>query len=262
MTPRVTVQVQKGGRAWGRGATEHSRRKAMLFLLAIACISLLERGASLLHAGEIRGTVRYAFDRARPWRYSRYYVRQGKSGELAEAVVCLARRGGRLPEGNNTSPTSKPRKWIMDQKNFDFTPEILAIRAGDEVRFTNSDTQPHNVFTQWRDWGFNVTMPAGGAHGQIFARAGNHVAPLRIGCHLHGQMRAWIYVFDHPYYHLTGDDGTFSLRDVPAGEYELVVTHPAGNLSSTRSVSLRADESLIADFELTPDNEWRKSVEK
>src|SRR3546814_14640265 len=35
-------------------------------------------------------------------------------------------------------------------------------------------------------------------------------------------MLAWIYVADSPYYALTGEDGSFSLTDVPPGDYTLV----------------------------------------
>ncbi|MFO0948355.1 MAG: carboxypeptidase regulatory-like domain-containing protein [Planctomycetota bacterium] len=230
------------------------RRLPAYLLLAFLFPSIVTL-AETVTAGEIRGNVRYRFDRSRPWRYSRYYVRQGKSGDLSEAVVALSQRGRKWDP--NLFPKTEPKTAVMDQKNFDFTPELLAIRARDSVRFTNSDTQPHNVFTQWRDWGFNITMPAGESHVQSFPRAGNHLAPYRLGCHLHGQMRAWIYVFDHPYFQVTKADGGFHLVNVPTGEYELVVLHPAGNLSSTVSVVVLEQETAIANVELTPDNELR-----
>ena len=39
----------------------------------------------------------------------------------------------------------------------------------------------------------------------------------------HGWMLAWVYVVDNPYFAQTGDDGTFSIGDVPPGEYTLAV---------------------------------------
>src|SRR5260370_48539 len=55
-------------------------------LLAIAGVCRTEEPSSL---GAIEGIVSYQADPARPWRYARYYVKQAKSGELAEAVVAI-----------------------------------------------------------------------------------------------------------------------------------------------------------------------------
>ena len=43
--------------------------------------------------GTIRGTVKYIADPQHPWRLGRYYIRNAKSGELAEAVIAISQRG-------------------------------------------------------------------------------------------------------------------------------------------------------------------------
>ena len=47
--------------------------------------------------------------------------------------------------------------------------------------------------------------------------------PITVSCTIHPWMRAWIRVFDHPYYAVTDDNGHFEIKDAPAGEYRLVV---------------------------------------
>src|SRR5262245_10628621 len=86
--------------------------------------------------GAIEGTVTYQTDPARPWRYARYYVKQAKTGELAEAVVALRAR----PMSDANRP---PETAVIDQQNFQFQPETVAIRKGDSVKFTNADTTTH-----------------------------------------------------------------------------------------------------------------------
>ena len=116
--------------------------------------------------GTIRGTVRYEADPQRPWRLGRYYIQNAKTGELAEAVVAIHQRGLQGPEENRSPATT-----TIDQKNFQFIPETIAIRAGDQVRFLNSDDHVHNVKTFHPRLSFNINMPVGGDHTERFSDA-------------------------------------------------------------------------------------------
>jgi plastocyanin len=198
-------------------------------------------------SGVVEGTVTYRADAAHPWRYARYYVKNAKSGELAEAVVAL--RGKKLETGKPASPATT----TIDQRDFAFQPEVVAIRVGDSVTFSNSDTTTHNVRTSGDLASLNVTMPAGGAGQTVkFDRAGGARRPVEIGCVFHSNMRAWVFVFDHPFYTVTKDDGRFRLSDVPAGEYELELAHPAGGLHWRKPITVKADETLKVDVRVSP----------
>lgn len=199
--------------------------------------------------GTITGKVIYTSDPERPWRLGRYYLSNAKSGELAEAVVAIHRRGLTGPEASRTSETV-----TIDQKDFQFTPETVAIRAGDRIRFVNSDAQVHNVQTNHDRQTFNVNMPSGGEHVEPFSRAGGIRKPYRIGCAFHGAMRSWVFVFDHPWFQLTGMDGAFRLVGVPPGEYRLEVAHPAGDLRTDLPITVKAGESVSVELRLSPDD--------
>jgi plastocyanin len=199
--------------------------------------------------GAIEGTIIYRPDPLRPWRYARYYVADRERGELAEAVVALA------PTAPwERDPTVEPGVTVIDQKNFQFKPETIAIRAGDRIHFTNSDAEVHNVQTFHPLHQFNVNMPSHGEHVESFAHAGGLKRPYRIGCVYHSDMRAWVYVFDHPYFRVTSGDGRFRLRDVPPGEYALEMAHPAGELKWSRAVEIRPGQTTRLDIVVSPDD--------
>ncbi len=193
------------------------------------------------------GQVVYHGDAAHPWRLSRYYIKRAKTGELAEAVVALT--GRNLPD-----PVEPHRSnvWSINQKDFQFTPETIAIRAGDRIQFLNSDPQVHNVQTTHPRHSFNVNMPAGGSHEETFDIAGGTRQPYRIGCVYHSSMRAWIFVFDHPWYHVTDPTGKFRLDNIPPGKYRLDIVHPAGELRTSHTIVLHADQTLELPVRLTP----------
>ena len=75
---------------------------------------------------------------------------------------------------------------------------------------------------------------------------------MEIGCVFHSNMRAWIFVFDHPFYAVTKGDGKFRLADVPAGEYELEMAHPAGGLRWRKAVTVKAGETLKVEVQVSP----------
>ena len=227
-------------------------RIAMLILIgwcdgSVAAAGDAPTAVAPADSGVVEGTVTYRADAAHPWRYARYYVKNAKSGELAEAVVAL--RGKKLETGKPASPVTT----TIDQRDFAFQPEVVAIRVGDSVTFSNSDTTTHNVRTSGDLASLNVTMPAGGAGQTVkFDRAGGARRPVEIGCVFHSNMRAWIFVFDHPFYTVTKADGRFRLSDVPAGEYELELAHPAGGLRWRKPITVKAGETLKVDVQVSP----------
>jgi plastocyanin len=224
-----------------------------LFLRPIVCVPLLLGWASMAvrsaepELGTVEGTVSYQTDAKRPWRYARYYVKNAKTGELAEAVVAL--RAKAVADADRPAETA-----VIDQANFQFYPETVVIRRGDSVKFTNSDAATHNVQTSGEIANFNVNTPGGEAHTFRFDKAGGTRQPAVIGCVFHSGMRAHVFVFDHPWYALTSDTGRFRLGDVPAGEYELEVVHLAGELRWRKRIAVKPGETVRVDIGLSPDD--------
>jgi len=227
-------------------------RRLFLFLLFMLMQPVLAFGQTIstekkAATGTIRGTVKYMADPQRPWRLGRYYIRDSKSGELAEAVIAISQRGLKAPDEKREPVTVE-----VDQKDFQLKPETTAIRVGDHVRFLNSDNHAHNVKTNHSDVSFNVTMPVGSKHTETFKVATGTSQPYRIDCVFHNSMQAWIFVFDHPWFQVTTADGNFVMKDVPAGEYRLEVVHPAGELRHRQTIRVVANELSEVEIRMQP----------
>jgi plastocyanin len=197
--------------------------------------------------GTVEGTVFYRNDRKHAWRLARFYVKSPKSGELAEAVVAL---GG--PSLKRSTSAREPVVAAVDQKEMRFVPETVAIRAGDRVRFTNSDAQTHNISLNDSRLQFSDTIANGQQAVESFAKASGIRRPFALGCKFHSQMQGWIYVFDHPFFQITRIDGRFRLENVPPGDYRLDVAHSAGELHASRVIQVKPNRTVKIDIILTP----------
>jgi plastocyanin len=219
-------------------------RLAIGFIISVAAV--LHAGAAEAPGPDagvtVSGRVRYQADAARPWPLGRYYL---NSGSLAEAVVAL--------EAPGLSGAPAARTLWMDQKNFQFVPETLAIRAGDSVRFTNSDEALHNVMTFQGAAPLNVNLAQGHEHVHLFSEGKGFDQQIQLTCVFHGAMRGWVYVFSHPFFATTGKDGQFRFENVPPGEYRLRVVHPAGELEWSQTVTVKKAGPVEISVALSPD---------
>jgi plastocyanin len=134
---------------------------------------------------------------------------------LAEAVLyALPLTARRLPP---------PAAAVMDQRDRRFVPAILPVQTGAEVRFPNTDTISHHVYSFSPAKRFEIYLPRGGSHPPVrFDRAG----VVALGCNIHDWMLAYILVVDTPWFAQTDATGRARLADLPAGRYRLVVWHP------------------------------------
>lgn len=119
---------------------------------------------------------------------------------------------------------SERRHARMDQRNERFAPHVLAITAGTWVDFPNDDKTYHNVFSLSKTKEFNLgRYAAGHSESVLFEQPGI----VRVFCEIHSHMNAFILVFAHRYFAVTGDDGRYRIENVPPGTYTLTVWNEA-----------------------------------
>lgn len=135
---------------------------------------------------------------------------------------------------------------VLDQQGCIYHPHVVAAMVGQKIRIKNSDPTNHNVHplpTQNREW--NQSQPPNAADlEESFPRP--EVA-IPIKCNVHPWMKAYVAVQKHPFHAVSGEDGTFTIKGLPPGNYTIEAWHekyPA----QTMQVTVGAKETKTADF--------------
>jgi hypothetical protein len=120
----------------------------------------------------------------------------------------------------------------IDQPCCQFVPRVVAIRAGQTLIIKNSASVSHSaklIGNGQVNKEINSTIPAG----QKLEFSGDKALkaepkPLMLGCAIHGWMGGKVGVYDHPYFAVTAADGTFEIKNAPAGEIIIKMMHDRG----------------------------------
>jgi plastocyanin len=110
----------------------------------------------------------------------------------------------------------------VDQRNLKFIPHTIIILRGTTADFLNSDQVAHNVY--WpsisgdKQLRRNLTVVS---PNQKKSFQFNDLGAAQILCNFHPDMVAYVVVVPTPYFALTGNDGTFTIQNVPPGTYTL-----------------------------------------
>lgn len=130
-----------------------------------------------------------------------------------------------------------------------FIPHVQVVRRGTSLEIRNQDPLLHNVHAlQGGKTLFNVALPL---KGQKARRPLPEVGIVDLMCDVHDWMSAWIVVLEHPYFAVTGEDGTYSITEVPPGSYRLMAWHEKlGTIQ--KEVTVAPGSRLEANFIFGP----------
>lgn len=174
---------------------------------------------------------------AQPMKTEVYVI--GKGGEMANVFVWI-KKG---LEGKKYDP---PKDVVeLDQIGCRYTPHVLGVMVGQTLKIKNNDDTMHNVHSlSTANPEFNFGQAKKGAEtDKVFTSA----EFFRIKCDVHGWMSAWVGVVPHPFYVVTGEAGTFELKDLPAGEYDVEAWHEKLG-TQTQTVKVGEKESKEISF--------------
>jgi plastocyanin len=112
---------------------------------------------------------------------------------------------------------------VLDQIDRQFVPNVLVIPVGSQVVFPNSDSVSHQVYSFSAAKKFQLPLYRGKPYPPVlFDREG----VITLGCNIHDQMRAYVYVVEAQYFGRTDASGAWSAGDVEPGEYQVEIWHP------------------------------------
>jgi plastocyanin len=147
----------------------------------------------------------------------------GKDNALENAVVYLRISTGQKVEVNPEYAAKESEPVVLDNKGCAFHPHVTLARMGQTLDIKNSDPVGHN--TNVNVLSFNQVIPSN-SDTKVKVSAGGAL-PTEVACNIHPFMKGWILVQDHPYMATTGEDGTFEIKDIPAGKHEFQFWHEA-----------------------------------
>ncbi len=226
-----------------------------ILLTALLC-SLV--AATAAFAGSVTGTITYdgKVPNLRPYDMAADpdCAKKHSGGKAANEMLVLG-DGNTLanifvqiknpPAGDHAAP-SEPA--VIDQDGCIYTPRVAGVMVGQPLKFKNSDGILHNVHgLPEANREFNIGMPPTLTEKDVTF---NKPEPLfKVKCDVHPWMNSYVAVMTHPYFAVTGTDGTFSI-DVPDGTYEVEAWHeklPA----QTGSVTVAGGAATL-DFTFSP----------
>lgn len=143
---------------------------------------------------------------------------------------------------------------VVEQKGCRFEPHVMGIMVGQELMFRNQDDLMHIVHVnpkKNREFGFSQAK-RGEERPKVFAAK----EVIRLFCDVHPWMAAWIHVFDHPLYAVTGADGKYKLPGLPPGKYTIEAWHD-GYKAVTQEIEVKAKDNKTLNFELTDRQEFK-----
>jgi plastocyanin len=202
---------------------------ALLVASGVGAFALAQAGAALA-AGSITGTVKLKGKAPEPKELNmKSDPFCAKQGARKDEEVAVSGDGGlknvvvRIAKGVKNAPPAPESPAVLDQSGCVYTPRVLAVHAGQDVHIKNSDQTLHNVHTyKGPATLFNQAQPQGMGPLKKKFTTGDVV---KFKCDVHPWMTAYVVVTDNPYFQVTGDNGSFEIKDVPPGKYTVEAWH-------------------------------------
>jgi len=141
-----------------------------------------------------------------------------------------------------------PEPKHLDQKGCEYIPYVSGLQVNQKMVVHNSDPVLHNVHVMPAVAGNKESnqaqMPKGKDLDFSFPKEEQF---LKFKCDVHPWMFSYVTVLDHPFYSVSGADGTFKISNLPAGKYTIEAAHRKGG-KQTQEVTVDATGSKEVNF--------------
>lgn len=149
-------------------------------------------------------------------------------------------------EGYSFQTPSEP--VTISNRKCVYVPHVSGAQAGQPLVLLNEDPTLHNIHSYSKNSSsFNVGLPFQGVkQTKKFAKP---EVMVTLKCDVHPWMIGYVGVLEHPYFGVTGQDGGFELKNLPAGEYLVEAWHEKlGVQSRTIKIEPRETKEIVFIF--------------
>jgi len=176
-----------------------------------------------------------------------------EDGYLKNVIVYLSN-----VKYDGKAPTTQA---VIDQNGCVYAPHVQGIMAGQELLIKNSDATLHNIHGLPKiNSEFNFAMPKVVKEKAIkIDKVENFI---KIKCDVHPWMNSYISVFDHPFFSVTDDTGSFKIENIPPGEYEVIAWQEKFKDKKTKEWQTLSASVTIGDGDNTHDFTFVRPAKK
>ena len=165
----------------------------------------------------------------------------GSGNTMANIIVWVSKG---LPTGKTYPAPKTP--VVLDQNGCQYKPHAMGIMVGQPYRILNSDGILHNIHSLPKvNPSFNKPMPATLKEATTTFEKPEPI--FQIKCDVHPWMAAYVGVFTHPFYAVTGTDGKYTISGLDPGTYEISAWHEKLG-TQTATVTVAATGAKTQDF--------------
>jgi plastocyanin len=171
-----------------------------------------------------------------------------QKGSLTGSVQVEGKAGGAVgvvtlePVGKKWAKRAAKQR-VVEQRNREFLPHVMAVPVGSTISFPNYDQTFHNVFSSSDVKAFDLGLYKGGqARDVTFEKEG----VVRVGCNLHANMSAFIIVVGAPHYAITDEQGNFKFASLAPGKYTLRAWSDKSLQPVTQEIVIKVGTNKVA----------------
>jgi plastocyanin len=173
-----------------------------------------------------------------------------KDGKVANTFVYI--KDGTMDGGKKVSEFTWPAPSTpvtLDQNGCHYKPHVMGVVVKQDITITNSDPTTHNIhFTPKNNPDWNQQQSNGAGPMTHKLSVAEILVPVK--CNQHPWMKAYVGVLKHPFFAVSSEDGSFTIKGVPPGKYTVVAWHEGGTngTEKTMEVTVPAKGAATADF--------------
>lgn len=145
-------------------------------------------------------------------------LKVAKDGGVANVIIYLRTKNAKV---NPERLKEFKEPVLLDNKNCKFEPHVVGLVKGQTLSIGNSDNVGHNSNVSGQ--GVNPIVPAGQKVDTVAKTL--TLIPNEVTCNIHPWMKGYVLVRPDPYFAISAEDGTFEIKDLPAGDHEFQVWH-------------------------------------